>query len=190
MNLTFVGFLRGYCRELTGVESDSLAKLLAAVNGHAPAAAEAVMVFAAAQGKASYLARLASGSECGPSYKEFCALLNRHPDLEECLRSEETPERYRKVWQAWEARRDRTKADRRVIGLMRERTLEALRENGFVGGVSAYAICRELGLNKGNFYAYLNKGDLTKVSRATARSILQVAQERCGVGRALGAAPA
>ena len=62
---------------------------------------------------------------------------------------------------------------------MRERTLEALRE-GPAEGVSAYAICRELGLNKGNFYTYLNKGDLTKVSRSTARAILQAAQRRCG----------
>ena len=62
---------------------------------------------------------------------------------------------------------------------MRERTLGALRE-GPADGVSAYAICRELGLNKGNFYAYLNKGDLTKVSRSTARAILQAVRGRCG----------
>ena len=73
---------------------------------------------------------------------------------------------------------------------MRERTLGALRE-GPADGVSAYAICRELGLNKGNFYTYLNKGDLTKVSRSTARAILQAV--RGGVGsraRDAGVAPA
>lgn len=40
MNLAFKGFLRGYCKELTGLETDCLKKLLACITGDSPAAAE------------------------------------------------------------------------------------------------------------------------------------------------------
>ena len=55
---------------------------------------------------------------------------------------------------------------------MREKTLAALASSGR----TVYSLCGELGLNRGNVYAYLNAGDVTKVSRATARRILEAAQ--------------
>ena len=64
MNLTFKGFLRGYCRELTGQQTDNLRKLCKAVVCDQPAAAEALMVFAALQGKAEYLASFTMGTCC------------------------------------------------------------------------------------------------------------------------------
>ncbi len=87
------------------------------------------------------------------------------------LQSEQAPERYRKVWNAYLAKRDAVVADRRVSGLMREKTLAAMKARN----VTPYRLCEDLGLNKGNVYAYLNKGDLTKVSRATARKIMEYA---------------
>ncbi len=171
MNLTFKGFLRAYCRGLTGVESDSLRKLFAAVATDSPAAAEAVMVFAAQQGKASYLARLAQGSWAESSYRDFAEGLASYESLASYLQSDSAPQRYRKVWQAWEAQRNATATDRRVIAMMREKTQDALAQ----ASITPYAICRQLGLNKGNFYAYLNNGDVTKVSRATARRIMEAA---------------
>ena len=36
-------------------------------------------------------------------------------------------------------------------------------------------LAARLGLNRGNVYAYLNGGDVTKVSRATARRIMEAA---------------
>lgn len=171
MNLTFKGFLRAYCRELTGVESDSLRRLFAAVATDSPAAAEAVMVFAAQQGKAAYLARLAQGSWAESSYRGFTEAIASFESLASYLQSDAAPQRYRKVWQAWEAQRDAIATDRRVISMMRERTQAALAQ----ASTTPYAICQQLGLNKGNFYAYLNGGDVTKVSRATARRIMETA---------------
>lgn len=171
VNLTFKGFLRAYCRELTGVESDSLRKLLAAVTADSPAAAEAVMVFAAQQEKADYLARLAQGSWVESGYRDFAEGLASCENLAGYLQSDFVPQRYKKVWQAWEAQRAAIAADRRVISIMREKTQAALAQ----ASTTPYAICRQLGLNKGNFYAYLNGGDVTKVSRATARRIMEAA---------------
>ncbi len=39
--------------------------------------------------------------------------------------------------------------------------------------LTAYRICKDLDLNLGNIYAYLNRGDVAKVSRNTARRILE-----------------
>ena len=69
--------------------------------------------------------------------------------------------------------KEKPAADRRVNALMRKRTLEALEESG----VTRYGICRALHLNKGNVYAYL-AGDDSKVSRETARRIMEYAEER------------
>ena len=52
---------------------------------------------------------------------------------------------------------------------MRKKTLDALHANN----VSIYRLCKDLGLNLG--YAYLSKGDATKVSRDTARTIMEYA---------------
>lgn len=44
-----------------------------------------------------------------------------------------------------------------------------------VAGVTRYQLCKDLGLNEGNIYAWL-AGDPTKVSRATARRIWEYAE--------------
>lgn len=172
MNLTFKGFLRGYCRELTGLETDSLRKLIAAVNSSCPAAAEAVMVFAAIQGKATYAATLARGMWMGDSYERFAADVALFPSVEHYLRSDQVSDRFAKVWLAYQARKQAIVVDRRAISLMRTKTLEALSQTN----ATIYSLCRDLRLNRGNVYAYLNKGDVSKVSRNTARTIMEYAQ--------------
>lgn len=169
MNLTLKGFLRGYVRELTGLETDSLKRLLEATLNSAPAAEEAVMAFAAAQGKAAYLAKLAKGTRLEEPYREASERIDQSTDLESFFVDAGSTERYRKVWLAYCAKKDAIKADRRAILLMRDKTLEAMAATQH----SIYGVCKELGLNQGNVYAYLNKGDASKVSRATARRIME-----------------
>lgn len=169
MNLTFKGFLRGYCRELTGLQTDSLSKLLRSTLSESPAAAEAVMCFAAVQGKAGYLAKLAKGTTLEQPYREVAEKVEALGSMTAYLTSSEVPPRYDKVWRAYRAKKEAIKADRRVIALMREKTLEAMAQ----AGLTVYGICKELSLNAGNVYAYLNGGDVTKVSRDTARRIME-----------------
>lgn len=172
MNLTFKGFLRGYCRELTGLETDSLRKLIAAVDNSCPAAAEAVMVFAAVQGKAAYAATLARGMWMSDLCERFVADVALFPSVEHYLRSGQAPDRFAKVWLAYQARKQAIVVDRRTISLMRAKTLEALSQTN----ATIYSLCRDLQLNRGNMYAYLNRGDASKVSRNTARTIMEYAQ--------------
>lgn len=171
MNLTFRGFLKGYCSDLTGIDTTNLRKLVAACNDGAPAAAEAVFVFAAIQNKEKYLAELAAGTWMENTYRSAAAEVAAHGCVEDWLQSESTPQRFRKVLLAYAAKKGASAADRRVISLMREKTLAALQASG----TTAYRLCSDLGLNRGNVYAYLGRGDATKVSRATARRIMEYA---------------
>ncbi len=169
MNLTFLGFLRGYCRELTGLQTDSLSKLCHAAATKQPAAAEAVMTFAAAKGKARYLLSLAKGTRLEKEYSKICSSLLRHKKVETWVQSDSAPDRYRKIWFAYQSKKGSAANDRRVILLMRSKTLEAMDETG----LTTYRLCKELNLNMGNVYAYLGKADPTKVSRGTARKIME-----------------
>ena len=51
MNLTFEGFLKGYCRELSGQQSLSFRKLVEWATTDAPRVAEPLFLLALAQGK-------------------------------------------------------------------------------------------------------------------------------------------
>lgn len=174
MNLTFKGFLKGYCAELTGLRTTSLRRLCAACDAQAPAAAEAVFAFAAVQGKERYLVGLASGTWMDGLYRSAAGELGSFRGVEDWLRSDSASRRFRKVLLAYDAKKGAAAADRRVISLMRGKTLSALAASG----TTAYRLCSDLGLNRGNIYAYLNRGDATKVSRATARRIMEYAVSR------------
>lgn len=171
MNLTFKGFLRNYCRELTGLDTDNLKKLLAAVNSTAPSAAEALFLFAAVQNKADYLVKTSLGSWVHEQYEKALHDFKEFNSINDYLASDAAPERYKKVWNAFCAKKYAVETDRRVIMLMREKTLATMK----AAGLTAYTICKKLNLNIGNVYAYLHSGDVTKVSRTTARKIMQFA---------------
>lgn len=172
MNLTFKGFLSSYCRELTGLDTDSLKRLCRAAAGSQPAAAEALMTFAAVQGKAGYLTSLAAGTWMEEGYAQVAGELSGFPGtVEEWLQLDETPSRYRKVWLAFRAKKDAAKNDRRVSLLMRDKAVKALESSE----LTVYRLYKDLHLNMGNVYAYLNNGDAMKVSKAAARAIMNCA---------------
>ena len=52
----------GYCQELTGLQTTSLKKFLAAVLDDAPRAFEPLVLLAIAQGRESYLERLTANT--------------------------------------------------------------------------------------------------------------------------------
>ena len=171
MNLTFKGFLRQYCRELSGLDTDSLKKLCAAAVTDAPRLAEPLFLLAAEEGRLDYLMKAAKGTSLEATYARNAQSLRQAGSMAALLESEEAPERLRKVRRAFEARREAGKADRRIIELMRKATLDAMKRRR----LTAYRVCKTLGLNLGNVYAYLGKGDVSKVSRNTARRIMEYA---------------
>ncbi len=129
------------------------------------------MVFAAVQDKAGYLATISQGMWMESSYAQMAEQLRDPEEVSFYLQSPEAPPRYRAVWNAYIAKRYAIAGERRIIAGMREKTLQAMEGRN----VTVYRLCKDLGLNKGNIYAFLGKGDDTKVSQGTARRILEYA---------------
>lgn len=173
MNLTFEGFLKGYCRELSGQQSLSFRKLVKQATTVEPRVAEPLFLLALAQGKAEYVLGLSEGSWMEEGYRGVLSLYGQTGSLASLCAEDKLPNRYANVWRAYRGVKEKPAADRRVNALMRKRTLEALKESG----VTRYGLCRDLRLNKGNVYAYL-AGDDSKVSRETARRIMEYAEEK------------
>ena len=171
MNLTFRGFLQQYCQELTGLQTTSLKKLCQAAATDAPRAAEPLFLLAVKEGRVPYLVRAAAGTPLESRYERWAGLLSASKSLDAMLDDPCTPLRLRKVRAAYESKRDAVLADRKISARMREKTLASMERRG----LTAYRICSDLGLNLGNVYAYLGKGDVTKVSRNTARAIMEYA---------------
>ena len=163
MTGSFERFLTRYCQELTGLSTTSLKLFFEAVRTDAPRAAEPLLL-ALLQGREGFLLRRASGT---PYEERFRAFLARHEEsalpLEPYLRSLPEGDRCRKAWAAWQSERTRLERDRKTLANVRDRMDELLRAKN----LSRAEACRLLGLNKGNFYAFM-KGDVSKLSRETA----------------------
>lgn len=170
MHRTLKGFLKEYCHKLSGLDTTSLRRLVAAAEGNARLV-EPLFALAAVQGKAGYLARISEGRWFHDDYAALAGKLENHGSLEALLSSEDVPKRYASVLSAFRAQGDILAADRRINGLMRPRIVNALAEKG----LTRYKLCKDLGLNPGNVYAYL-AGDDAKVSKETAQRMLGYAE--------------
>ena len=170
MKRTLKGFLKEYCRELSGLDTASLRRLAAAAEENARLV-EPLFALAAVQGKAGYLARISKGRWFHGDYATLAGKLEEHGSLEALLSSEDVPRRYASVLTAFRAQGDALAADRRINALMRPRIVDALTKKG----LTRYKLCKDLNLNPGNVYAYL-AGDDAKVSKETAQRILRYAE--------------
>lgn len=172
MNLTFKGFLKAYCQELSGQSSLSFRRLVKLAEGDAPRVAEPMLLLAMCENKTDYVMELAQNTWMEERFNEVLKLYKAGEDVEHFAGSSELPSRFANVYRAYEAKKHTVHADRRLNKLMRKRTLEALSKSG----QTCYRMCKELGLNKGNAYAYLNGGDDSKVSLATAKRMMEYAE--------------
>lgn len=164
MSRSFGGFLLGYVQELTGLETTSLKRLFRAVADDSPRAAEALLLLALANGRESYLMRQAAGTPFEVPYRKALADLKKSGgDLGGWLAGLPEQSRYRKAWNAWRSEATRLERDRGMLPGVRDAIERVLEERG----MSRAQACRALGLNKGNFYAFM-KGDVSKLSRETA----------------------
>ena len=174
MRLTFRGWLLSYCQELTGLKTTSVKKLVSAVEGGAPHASAAVFLLAVETGMVDDTLDRASNPDLRAEWESAATMLPENPvDAETFAREnyEDLPVRYRKVVDAYDAVAERRKNDERAKALMAEKTVAALER----AGKTRYRLCRDLGLNEGNVYAWL-AGDPSKVSRATARRAWRYAE--------------
>ncbi len=169
MHRTFKGFLKAYCASLSGLRTTSLRRLCMSAATDAPRVAEPLFLLALEEGKVDYLLRLSKETWMYEGYELLARCAKGYTDAELFVRNEGgLPARVESVLNAFESQGDILSADRRIIALIRPRILGLLDK----AGMTRYALCRALGLNMGNVYAYL-AGDDTKVSRTTAHRMLE-----------------
>lgn len=157
-------FLLAYCKSLTGLETTSLKKLFRATAEGCPRAAEPVLLLALEEGRAEFLLRQARGTCYEARFRAFVeAYESSELSLDSFLSTLPAGNRFAKAHAAWTSESTRRERDLRTLQNVRARMEELLEE----AGLSRAEACRLLGLNKGNFYAFM-KGDLTKLGRATA----------------------
>ena len=172
MRRTLSRWLLRYCQELTETETTSIKKLYAAVEENAPHAAEALLLYAYCTEKEQALLKMAAHS---PLCREWADVLQtiacygeEPASREECLSKAYSylPIRYQKALDSFYALDEQAANNRIVSGEMAQATAKLIAEKH----LSKYQICHDLGLNEGNFYAWL-RGDAAKLSRATASKV-------------------
>lgn len=176
MKRTLEGFLKAYCAELTGLETTSLRRLVAAAGSEAPRVTEPLFLLALEERELDYLLRIAEGTRMESEWEPLARTARAFDgDTQSWIESGEAPERYRRVLSAFEAQGDLLRAKRRMNAIMRERTLAALAQSG----MTRYRLAGEAGANRGNLYAWL-AGDDSKVGEETARRVMEVAEAATG----------
>ena len=178
---TFKGFLQSYCRELAGVTTSSKRKLLASALDDAPRVAEPLFLLAVECGELDYLLRLSKGTRLAEEYGRLADEARPYEgDARRYLAESSAPSRYKAVGQAFEGQWNMLRSGRRLADKLRDRTLAYLAQSGR----SAYRLFEDSGVNRGNGYAYLFHGDVSKVSYETARSLFDQARRYVEVGTA------
>lgn len=169
MRQSFEGFLMQYCQELTGLDSRSLKRFFAEALDESPRVAEPLLLLALTQHREAYLMRLARGSRFERGYVRFIdSFLESNDSLEAYLASGIASSRYKKIYASYLSKEGRLDRDREVLESLVPQVNTLLHEKG----VSKYQVMKDLGLNKGNYYAFL-KGDASKMSREKAFGIYE-----------------
>lgn len=174
-NLSFAGYLKKYLNSLSGEKTLSLAKLIQVATKEAPRLAEPLYLYAAVTGQRDRLLSKSRGLWFFKDYKELSKHFSNQKDLLAALEDNDgrIPQRYYKVYENYLSVRDGIKTDREFNLLARDATVRILKNVG----ISKYRVYTDLGLNPGNVNDYLKNGAVDKVSRKTAKAILDYVQE-------------
>ena len=109
-------------------------------------------------------------------YKDYLELANKlrgkYKDITTFLKSDLAPKRYAAVLDAFNAKDDILNSNRRILEKLRPKVESSLKRSG----ISKYKACKDLGINPGNFYAYMN-GDNSKISEEIAYAVISLGDD-------------
>ena len=151
-------------KRLTGLNTRSLRRLSATVENGSASAKETLFCFAAASGKLGYFLDISRSSKYAGNYQRWAAELQKYLCLEEYLSDSHTEKRLQDVYRGYLGQWDLIRSKRRRSSQYAKKINELLPHSG----KTRYEICTDLGINLGNFYAYL-KGDNTKLTYEKAK---------------------
>ena len=168
--LTFSGFLRSYLNDLSNENSENLSRLAEKADAENPRLKEPLLLYAYFTKEPKTVKRQFANSSL---YKEYCVFLEIFPNKEatiEYLKGDSSFNNYRKVYKSYLSKRDRYKAENELKENIRCEILSLLKSKG----IAAYSLLKNesLGLNKGNFYAFL-RGKTDCITLSTAYKVFK-----------------
>ena len=168
MNLTFKGFLKMYLAELSGMQTTNIRRLVNAANTDTPRVAEPLFVYSVVSDKLDYLLTVSEKTWMHKDYLNLSSIYNKQfVDVIDFLKSDFAPKRYAAVLDSFKAKDDIINSNRRILEKLRPKVESSLKRSG----LSKYKACKDLGINPGNFYAYMN-GDNSKISEEIAYAVI------------------
>ncbi len=166
-NLTFLGFLRQYVKELSG-ESTLSIKRFASCCSDFPKLREPLFLYAVFSGQLQTL-RSALQAESNESLQKLCDDFGDIVTLDMLQQTNELlPERMYRVWTSFVSVRDRTATENHLKELIRQKVLSSLSSKR----VSVHRICKDLKLSQSNVSLWLNHGNPGAISYENAERIL------------------
>lgn len=182
MNLTFKGFLKLYCAELSGIKTTNIRRLVNAANTDFPRVAEPLFLYCILSDKINYLIAVSENAWMYEDYVNVFNIFNDNfDDIVTFLKSDFAPKRYAAVLHAFNMKDDMLKSNRRILEKLRPKVEYSLKKSG----ISRYKACKDLGINPGNFYAYL-KGDNSKISEEIAYAVIDLCDDPSCVNKDFG----
>jgi hypothetical protein len=173
--MSFHGFLSRYVRSLSDEGRGGLYPLAREASGKTPRLREPLLLYALFSGKKDTLLKATRGLPIDEEYRMLLSCYDRET-MEKALRNGDAalPREYRKIYRSYESVRNKAAADNhtKILIHARARRLQSEKQ------ISNYRIYTDLGLNHGNLNAFLTNGDMTKVSLAVARRVLEYVEKR------------
>lgn len=167
--LSFHGFLKQYLRTLSGLETESVYKLLDAVRDN-PRLREPLLLYALLSLSGPRLERfVGKDTRMEKDYAEHFKGCSDTDTLARALEQDTTPNGYKKVYRSYIARRDAGKTEQALKELIRKDILRLQRHKP----VSQYRVYKDLGINPGNYDAFVNRGQTGRVSLELAQRIFK-----------------
>ncbi len=171
--LTFVGFLSRYVRELSMSGTNSISKLAREAATDNCRLREPLLLYTLFTDNRALLQKSINNDAQKKQYNAIFDQYSKAHMLQALKENDPAlPAEYRKVWRSYLARKNRKETDAQTKELLRQRILSMQKEKG----VSNYRIYKTLGLNPGNINDWLKNGAGEKVSLSTARKTFEYVQ--------------
>ena len=171
--LTFVGFLTRYVRELSVSGTNSISKLAREAADDNFRLREPLLLYALFSDNTALLRNSIDNDALNEQYQDIIARYGK-TQMQQALEDNDPdlPAEYRKVWRSYLAQKKRKETDAQTKEMFRQRILSLQKEKG----VSNYRIYKTLGMNPGNINDWLKNGAGEKVSLSTARKAFEYVQ--------------
>lgn len=168
--LTFEGFLDRYVRELSGFERIDLAQMAIAADCSQPRIKEPVVIYAAMKRSPETVRKLFRGTSLLNDYERY--FFNRMVLSEADYKL--LPEGYQKVYRSYLSVKNKNQNELRIKALYRTNILE-VRSNCTL---TDYRICKELGINSGNFHSFMNQEKMDSLSLVKVRQVYELVKSK------------